>query len=149
MAGPFKPAPVAFMGASTIGSPEGADAVVFGAPHGTPYAGVPNEQFALAPDSLRTALKDDFALLEHWDFDFGGPLLGHGGFRLADAGNLVTQSQDGAGNRGLIRQATQDIVAVGAVPVMLGGDDSTPIPFFEGLAALGPLTIIQIDAHID
>ena len=32
---------------------------------------------------------------------------------------------------------------------MLGGDDSTPIPFFEGLAALGPLTIIQIDAHID
>jgi agmatinase len=32
---------------------------------------------------------------------------------------------------------------------MIGGDDSTPIPFIKALAPLGPLTIIQIDAHID
>jgi agmatinase len=149
MALPFKPAPVHFMGARAAGNLDDADAVLFGAPHGTPYQGVPNEPFAAAPDALRKALEDDFSLLEHWDFDFGGPLLGDERFRFADAGNLITQSQDGEGNRALIRQATQDIVSAGAVPVMLGGDDSTPIPFFEGLADLGPLTIIQIDAHID
>ena len=32
---------------------------------------------------------------------------------------------------------------------MIGGDDSVPIPFLTGLEALGPLTILQIDAHID
>jgi agmatinase len=32
---------------------------------------------------------------------------------------------------------------------MIGGDDSTPIPFIEALEPAGPLTIVQIDAHID
>ena len=35
------------------------------------------------------------------------------------------------------------------MPVLLGGDDSVPIPFIETLAARAPLTVIQIDAHID
>ena len=32
---------------------------------------------------------------------------------------------------------------------MVGGDDSVPIPFLAGLAAGGPLTVLQVDAHID
>ncbi len=32
---------------------------------------------------------------------------------------------------------------------MIGGDDSVPIPFIEALKPVGPLTIVQIDAHID
>jgi agmatinase len=32
---------------------------------------------------------------------------------------------------------------------MLGGDDSVPIPFLAGFAEHGPITILQVDAHID
>jgi len=98
---------------------------------------------------LRQALKPDAGWEDHWDFDLGGTLLGNNGFKLVDLGNLTTKSLDGDGNRDLIKQATTHIIDAGAVPIMIGGDDSTPIPFIEALGAKGPLTIIQIDAHID
>jgi agmatinase len=145
----FDPVSIPFMGTNTDNRRLDADLVVFGAPHGTPYPEIDNTPYASAPDSLRTALAEDAQWLDHWDFDLGGPLLNDGPFRVADAGNLKTASMDGAGNRHLIKAATTEIVHGGAVPLMIGGDDSTPIPFIEALAPLGPLTIIQIDAHID
>ncbi len=145
----FEPPMVPFIGAARETGIAEADLVVFGAPHGTPYRDIDNVPFAAAPDALRRTLEDDARWLDHWDFDLDGPLLGEGEFKVADAGNLGTSATDGEGNRELIRQATARIVGAGAIPVMLGGDDSTPIPFIEALAPLGPLTIIQIDAHID
>lgn len=137
------------MGTAPSSDMSGADAVLFGAPHGTPYPDLDNEPFAAAPDALREALAEDLGWEHHWDFDLDGPLLNDTPFRAIDAGNLKTTSEDGPGNRELIKSATVDIVSAGAVPIMIGGDDSTPIPFLEGLAARGPLTILQIDAHID
>ena len=32
---------------------------------------------------------------------------------------------------------------------MIGGDDSTPVSFIEAIAETGPVTVLQIDAHID
>ena len=145
----FEPPMVPFIGAARETGIAEADLVVFGALHGTPYPDIDNEPFAAAPDALRRALEDDARWLDHWDFDLDGPLLGDGDFRVVDAGNLGTSATDGDGNRQLIREATAQIIGAGAIPVMLGGDDSTPIPFIEALAPLGPLTIIQIDAHID
>jgi agmatinase len=145
----FNPVNVPFIGAGKETDISDADLVVFGAPHGTPYPGIDNEPYAGAPDALRRALEDDARWLDHWDFDLDGPLLGDGTFTVADAGNLKTSPLDGGGNRRLIREATAQIIAGGAIPVMMGGDDSTPIPFIEALAPLGPLTILQIDAHID
>ena len=145
----FAPAKIPFMGARTDIALDAANAVLFGAPHGTPYRGVDNEPFALAPDALRHAVEEDSQWPDHWDFDLDGPLLGDNGFKLADAGNLVTSSLDGPGNRALIKQATRQILDSGAIPLMIGGDDSTPIPFIEALEPAGPLTIVQIDAHID
>ncbi len=137
------------MGATSTVKPDQADAVLFGAPHGTPYQGIDNEVYARAPDAMRAAMEEDSAWPDHWDFDLDGPLLGDGNFTIADAGDLKTASQDGIGNRTLIETATAEIMATGAVPIMLGGDDSTPIPFIKALAPAGPLTIIQVDAHID
>ena len=137
------------MGAGKDADRDQADAVLFGAPHGTPYRDIDNEVYAGAPDAMRAAMEEDSAWPDHWDFDLNGPLLGDNGFTLADAGDLKTSSQDGSGNRTLIETATVEIVASGAVPIMLGGDDSTPIPFIKALAPAGPLTIIQVDAHID
>jgi len=149
MAARFIPPAQLFSGARADVTPDRADLVIFGAPHGTPYPGIENENYAHAPDRLRDAVAGEAAWPDHWDFDLGGPLLNDGGFAIADAGNLPTQGQDGPGNRDLIRAATAGIVANGAIPVMIGGDDSVPIPFIEALAPHGALTIVQIDAHID
>ncbi len=140
---------IPFMGSDERLSLDQADAVLFGALHGTPYLNIPNEPFASAPDAMRASLEDDARWLDHWDYDLDGPLMGDKGFKLADAGNLKTTWEDGPGNRAKIREATSLILSSDAVPIMIGGDDSVPIPFIEALAPKGPLTIIQIDAHID
>lgn len=145
----YDPPALLFSGAREDVPPEEADLVVFGAPHGTPYPGIGNETYAEAANCLRRAIEDEAGWPDHWDFDLGGPLLGETGFKVADAGDLQTQSQDGPGNRALIRAATAEILANEAIPVMIGGDDSVSIPFIEALAPRGPLTIVQVDAHID
>lgn len=139
----------ALMGTTPAKSPEGAQAAVFGAPHGTPYKSIDNRVHQTAPDAFRLALKDDAAWLSHWDWDFGGRLLPDAGFTAVDLGNLATKPKDGRGNRKKIEAMTKAIVEAGAVPLMFGGDDSVPIPFLAGFAGGPPITVVQIDAHID
>jgi agmatinase len=137
-----------FMGSIVAASPKKFAAAIFGAPHGTPYKGIDNRIHASAPGAFRTALSSDAEWLDHWDFDLGGPLLQHG-LKIADLGNLPTRPRSGAQNRKLIETCTRRILEAGAVPIMFGGDDSTPIPFIAGFARSPPITILQIDAHID
>ena len=138
----------AFMGATRAASPQGFDAAVFGAPHGTPYPEIDNSIHRGAPDAFRTVLTEDAEWLDHWDFDLGGPLLRHGQ-KICDLGNLKTRPKDGAHNRGLIEQTTRKILEAGAVPIMFGGDDSVPIPFIAAYSDHPAIVILQIDAHID
>lgn len=142
------PKGLAFMGTQKAASPKGYAAALFGAPHGTAYKPISNLPFAAAPDALRRALKDDAGFLDSWDFDLGHPLLQHG-LPVADLGNLKTSPKSAARNRALIEKTTRNIVEAGAVPLMIGGDDSTPIPFLAGFAGGPAITILQIDAHID
>jgi agmatinase len=137
-----------FMGAARAASPEGYDAAVFGAPHGTPYPEIDNSIHRGAPDAFRTALAVDAEWLDHWDFDLGGPLL-RLGQKICDLGNLKTRPQDGAHNRALIERTTRQILEAGAVPIMFGGDDSVPIPFIAAYSEQPAIVILQIDAHID
>ncbi len=137
------------MGTTRSRAPAGFKAALFGAPHGTPYRGIDNRIHATAPNAFRAALREDSDWLGHWDFDLGGPLLADGANKIADLGNLPTKSKDGKGNRKLIEAQTRKILAAGAVPLMFGGDDSTPIPFIAGFSGNPPVTILQIDAHID
>ena len=41
------------------------------------------------------------------------------------------------------------MLAAGAAPLVLGGDDSVPIPVFRAYEGRGPMTVLQIDAHVD
>src|SRR6185369_16761038 len=41
------------------------------------------------------------------------------------------------------------VLARDAVPVVLGGDDSIPIPVLQAYRDAGPLTVVQVDAHLD
>jgi agmatinase len=139
-----------FLGSRQAASPKDADVALFGAPHGTFYRSIDNRPYETAPNALRRALQADKTFLDSWDFDFGGPLLGKAGqYRVADLGNLPTQPKRAAKNRRLIEDCTRTILKHGTLPLMIGGDDSTPIPFIAAFADHGPLTILQIDAHID
>jgi agmatinase len=57
---------------------------------------------------------------------------------------------DAPGNRARIFGAVSQILDRQAVPVLIGGDDSLPIPMLEAYGARGRrFTVLQIDAHID
>lgn len=126
---------------------DGADIVIFGADCATPYASV-GAYCAGGPAAIRAGSADYLGDLGRVNFDLGGPILPDG-VRALDAGDVATDPADPAGNRARIAGATSNILAAGAVPVLLGGDDSLPIPMLEAFAGHGPITILQIDAHID
>lgn len=128
-----------------------AQVVILGAPGCTPY---PTVGFYCAggPAAIRAGGAAYAANLAHMNFDLGAPVLPHGA-QVVDAGDLALDDRDGAANRDRLRAAVAQILAIGAVPVLIGGDDSLPIPMLQaleaGVAGGGPLTILQIDAHID
>jgi len=124
-----------------------ADLAIFGAAHGTPYAvGAPSHASG-APAALRAALEWYDTRRAHIDMDRGTPLMQ--GVRAVDLGDVPTSpDDDGTANRAAIRDTVAAIRAAGAAAVMLGGDDSVPIPFYEGFAG-EEIWIVQIDAHID
>ena len=126
-----------------------ADVAVVGAPHAVFYrAGEPSHS-AAAPAVIRAAI-DGYSLeLHHHDFDLGGPLLGDGSRRAVDCGDIAGDAGDPDGNVRRITEAIGAILDAGAVPVVLGGDDSVAIPVFQAFKGMEPLTIVQVDAHID
>lgn len=130
--------------AGTIGT---GDIALFGAAHGTPYVPGLASPSAKSPAALRNASVGPYPWIEGHDFDFGGLLLN--GRRLVDCGDVPTDPHDPAGNRRGITEAARAILGAGGIPVLLGGDDSVPIPFFAAFEGHGPLTLLQIDAHID
>lgn len=124
-------------------------AVIFGAGHGSNYPDQDSRGYALAPAAIRAASASEAAFIEHWDFDLGGPLFDGGPVCCIDAGDVPTTMHDNQGNRARIEAKTREVLATAAVPILLGGDDSLPIPFLSAFAGHGPIWILQIDAHID
>jgi agmatinase len=124
-------------------------AVIFGAGQGSTYPGQASSGYALAAVAIRAASQGDAGLVEHWDFDLGGPLFDGKPVCCIDAGDVPTTMHDNAGNRARIEAKAREVLALPAVPILLGGDDSVPIPFLAGFADHGPVCILQIDAHID
>lgn len=126
-----------------------AEIVILGIPYGTPY----NPDSALhsrnAPDAIRREslrYPDDPTA---WDFDLDRPLLQAGEPKIVDCGDLPGDLHNPTGNKASAKKAVKQILARGAVPVILGGDDSIPIPVLEAYQDEAPFTVLQVDAHID
>ena len=124
-----------------------AKAAVLGVPCATPNASV-GPYCAGGPAAIRAAAAPYAANLAHVDFDLGEPLLPGGPADACDLGDLP-YTEDSAANRDAIRSAVSTILDRGAVPVLIGGDDSIPIPMLQAFEGRGKFTIIQLDAHID
>jgi agmatinase len=126
---------------------DGTDIVVIGAPCATPYSSV-GPYCKHAPAAIRAASAMYSGIRHHHNFDLGGPMLIEG-TAAVDVGDVPWDDTAHEANRAAIRHTTEVVLAAGAVPVVLGGDDSIPIPVLQAYSALGPLTVVQIDAHID
>ena len=137
-----------FMGLPELTEPRaGFSSIIVGAPSSTPYESV-GTYCSEAPDAIRAAYRGYSSNIEHMDFDFMEPLFPFG-IDAADMGNLEWSETDFEFNRNTIRSAVRSILGAGAVPVVLGGDDSIPIPMIQAYEGLGEFFIVQIDAHTD
>lgn len=128
-------------------SAPGAKVAILGADGCTPYP--VGFYCAGGPAAIRAAGAAYAANLAHHNWDLGGPILPEG-VRAVDCGDIPVSEDDPAGNRDRLRCAVAGLLAAGAVPVLLGGDDSLPIPVLQALSSRGrPFHVLQIDAHID
>ncbi len=131
---------------SDPGNINNADIVVMGAPIATPYQSV-GAYCADAPDSIRSAFGWP-GVLKHYDFDVGGNIF-QDNTSAVDWGNLPCSETDFQLNRETICTYVKAALDANAVPVVIGGDDSTPIPVLQAYKDHGPITVVQFDAHID
>ena len=73
--------------------------------------------------------------------------------RMVDLGDADIIHTDTERSHANIEFGVRQILAAGALPVVLGGDHSINIPcvnaFADDCAAKGPIHIVQIDAHLD
>jgi agmatinase len=124
---------------------------IFGAAEGSPYTSEKQSHSAKGPSAMREASQRFAGQLQQFDFDIENVLIGPDRPQtvILDCGDVYTDPQDGEGNRRRIADATSAVLSAGAVPIILGGDDSIPIPWFAGFEGRGPFTVLQIDAHTD
>jgi len=127
-----------------------AHIAIIGIPYGAPYSidEVSNDQ-TNAPTAIRRLCERSLRGLDRWDFDIGGTLLDERDIKVVDCGDVYGDPLDLAGNRQRAEQAIRKILAAGTLPIVLGGDHGVPIPVFRALDSLAPVTLVQVDAHVD
>jgi agmatinase len=127
-----------------------ADIAILGIPFGDPYsmAEVSNDQ-CNAPTHIRRYCERALRGLDRYDFDIGGTLLDGRDIKVVDCGDVVAEAKDVAGNHERSEKVVRKILASGALPIILGGDHAIPVPVFRAFEGHGPITLIQVDAHVD
>jgi agmatinase len=114
---------------------------VVGIPRGIPYK--PEHLQASVCDAPR-AIRERSArfgrMLGHHDFDLGGALAAGEPLSLVDCGDASAAQAPAA---------VKAVLQARALPIVLGGDDSTTALALRGFEGQRPLTVLQIDAHID
>ena len=128
-----------------------ADAAILGIPHGVRYPSPGlSAGCAAAPAAIRARSARLARFRGHHDFDLDGPMFPAGSeFRVVDGGDVPGDPDDGAGNVARAEAAVRSVLKTRTVPIVLGGDDSVPIPVLRAFDAEAPLTILQVDAHLD
>ena len=144
--------PETFLGSEPVSTLDGlaADIAFLGVPYGQPYSleDVTNDQ-SNGPTAMRAASSRIVRSLERYDFDLGGTLYDGRPIRAVDCGDIRSELGDPAAHSRRTEQAVRAILDAGAVPIVLGGDHAVPIPVLRAFEGRGPITLVQIDQHID
>ncbi|MFI5015770.1 MAG: agmatinase [Hyphomicrobiales bacterium] len=127
-----------------------ADIAFLGIPYGEAYSydDIVNDQ-TNGPSALRAASLKIQRGLERYDFDLGGTLYDGKTIRAVDCGDVRGDHLDRLGHVARAEEAVRKILGCGALPVILGGDHAVPIPVLRAFDGSGPITLVQIDQHID
>ncbi len=126
-----------FLGLPAASPGDAADIAILGVPLGVSYPGSA-DACADAPAAVRARSQRLARFVEHHDFDLDGPML-RGALRVVDCGDVSgAEAAEGA---------VRTVLAAGVVPLVLGGDDSVPIPVLRAFSK--PLSVVQVDAHLD
>jgi len=126
-----------------------ADIAIIGIPHGISYSASIPSHSVKAPMAIRKAAKKYSEMIDHYDYDLCGPLLDNSNIRVYDCGDVPGEYSDPLGNQRRSQEKIRAIIDAGAVPIVLGGDDSVTIPFLRAFQGKGIFTVVQVDAHID
>jgi agmatinase len=130
-----------------------ADFAIIGVPYGYSYTmDAVSSPSGPAPAAIREQsgrrTQGDITL-EHYDFDFGGPLFGGRQVRIVDCGDVAMTPGAFAENSRAATAVIGQILDRGAIPIVLGGDHAIPIPVMRAYEGRGKMVIVQLDAHID
>ena len=131
---------IPFIGAVPARSPAGFGAAIFGAPHGTPYKGIPNCVHAAAPECLSRRPRGRCRLARA----LGLPCRVEGfletGVALAELGNLATKPGEVEKNRKLIEACTRLESGKRVLSRLCSAATIwTPTPFIAGFARSPPI----------
>ena len=126
-----------------------ASSVFIGAPGATPYGSV-GSYCKNAPSALRKSIASLSANVDRYNFDLGGATFTDETKKAADYGDLPLDEEDSSVNRTGIYNVVADVVSKSSVPIVVGGDDSVPIPMLQAMESTAKkYTVLQVDAHID
>jgi agmatinase len=129
-------------------APDKAQIAVIGVPYLSPYPLEKSYDSQNAVSTIRQASLT-YKKTDHFDFDFGGSLLGEAPVRCVDYGNLVRESESFHEYSQSITRAVRELLGQGTIPLVIGGDHGTTIPVLKAYDAVKNLCVVQIDAHLD
>ena len=121
---------------------------LIGIPCATPYKTV-GPYCKNAPNAIRQSIASLSANIDRHNFDIDGQIFLPNYPAAVDCGDLPYDDNDFEKNRKEIEETIKIIIEQNSIPVVIGGDDSIPIPVFKGFSGKEKYTILQIDAHID
>jgi agmatinase len=127
-----------------------AGVAILGVPYGYAYNrdDIPNDQ-SNAPTAVRAWSYGASTGPNQWDFDLGGTVHDGREVRVVDCGDAAGSPRDVAAHYANAEAAARCIVDRGALLVTIGGDHGVPIPVFRAFEKHGPITLVQVDAHLD
>jgi len=121
---------------------------IIGVPYLSPYPTQKSYDSQNAVSAIRQASLT-YRKIDHFDFDFGGSLLGESAARCVDGGDLVRGSESFEAYSRTITQTIGEMLVRGTVPIVIGGDHGTTIPVLRAYEDIVDLCVVQIDAHLD
>jgi hypothetical protein len=121
---------------------------VIGVPYLSPYPVEKTYDSQNAVSTIRQASLT-YRKIDHYDFDFGGSLLGESSIHCVDCGDIVRGAESFDAYSQTITKTVRRLLEQGAVPIVIGGDHGTTIPVLRAYEDFEDLCVVQIDAHLD
>jgi agmatinase len=122
--------------------PTAPDVAIVGIPFDTAASFRPGQRFG--PSAVR-----DISVLLRPSNQFHG-INAFDRVRVVDTGDVPAIPGDIQSTYGLIEARYNELASAGTVPIGIGGDHSVTLGELRGMAkALGPVALVQLDAHCD